>query len=246
MLAGLGFEVASASDGHEALRLFRRDRPGVLIADMALPGLDGFRLTQAVQAESAPARADFLPPDVSAPAGRPEPASAWRVSLRLGAAQIRHQDVVPLLLNVAAHFELSRPYDAKLFLLLSEMYGNALDHGLLCLDPGLKRGENGLQRYGRARSQCLETLVAGEIEMLLEQVSEGDASVLHISCRDSGQGFDHGRIMAEPLLDDGVRTPDAGQLSGSGIPMLRRQCSRVEFMGCGNEIRVSYPLNAAS
>lgn len=181
-------------------------------------------------------------PDFSAPAEHPGQASAWRVSLRLGAAEIRRQDVVPLLLNVVGHFQLSRSYDPKLFLLLSELYGNALDHGLLRLDPGLKAGGNGLQRYGQARSLGLESLVAGEIEMILEQVAEGDASVLHISCRDSGPGFGHARIMALPLSHDRDHAPDTGLLSGRGIPMLRRLCTRVEFIGCGNEIRVSYPL----
>ena len=43
-LGELGFEVATAADGEEALRAARRDLPQLLVADEALTRLDGFKL----------------------------------------------------------------------------------------------------------------------------------------------------------------------------------------------------------
>lgn len=54
VLSQLGLEILTATEGNEALRLFRQERPDVLITDMYLPGLDGLNLTRTVQLESAP------------------------------------------------------------------------------------------------------------------------------------------------------------------------------------------------
>ncbi len=40
----LGFIVSTAAEGHEALRIFRAERPEAVVLDIALPGLNGFDL----------------------------------------------------------------------------------------------------------------------------------------------------------------------------------------------------------
>ena len=41
VLADAGFSPVLAADGAEALDLFRRHRPGIVITDIRMPGLDG-------------------------------------------------------------------------------------------------------------------------------------------------------------------------------------------------------------
>ena len=48
---GTRFAVAVAPDGQHALELTRRYRPDLLLADVMMPGLDGFALTAAVRAD---------------------------------------------------------------------------------------------------------------------------------------------------------------------------------------------------
>ncbi len=43
-LGDMGYETSTAADGDEALRMARRERPLLLIADEALERLDGFKL----------------------------------------------------------------------------------------------------------------------------------------------------------------------------------------------------------
>ena len=43
-LGTMGYETTTASDGEEALRTARRERPLLLVADEALERLDGFKL----------------------------------------------------------------------------------------------------------------------------------------------------------------------------------------------------------
>ena len=48
-----GFEVDVAEDGHEALRLYARGRYGLVLTDLAMPGLDGYELAHAIRAHEA-------------------------------------------------------------------------------------------------------------------------------------------------------------------------------------------------
>lgn len=41
-----GFEVATAADGHEALKRFEEFRPQLLVLDVMMPGLDGFEVAR--------------------------------------------------------------------------------------------------------------------------------------------------------------------------------------------------------
>jgi two-component system response regulator ResD len=46
-----GYVVVSAADGEEALRLYRRDRPDLVVLDLMLPGLGGLEVCRQIQAE---------------------------------------------------------------------------------------------------------------------------------------------------------------------------------------------------
>jgi CheY-like chemotaxis protein len=46
-----GFDVLSAGDGEEALRLAREHRPRLAILDLEMPGIDGLRLTRELRAD---------------------------------------------------------------------------------------------------------------------------------------------------------------------------------------------------
>ena len=52
-LETLGARVTSATDGREALTILRQDTIDVLVADLMLPGIDGFHLAQAASAGQA-------------------------------------------------------------------------------------------------------------------------------------------------------------------------------------------------
>src|SRR3990172_5583840 len=47
-----GFIVATASDGQEALAVFRHERPNLVILDLNLPGMDGLDVCRALRRES--------------------------------------------------------------------------------------------------------------------------------------------------------------------------------------------------
>jgi CheY-like chemotaxis protein len=50
-LAAEGLQVLEAADGLDALEQARRERPGLVLTDVAMPGLDGFELTERLRAD---------------------------------------------------------------------------------------------------------------------------------------------------------------------------------------------------
>jgi DNA-binding response OmpR family regulator len=47
-----GFTVVTANDGQTALSAFRHERPGLVVLDLGLPGIDGLDVTRAIRRES--------------------------------------------------------------------------------------------------------------------------------------------------------------------------------------------------
>ena len=52
--------IAEAADGHEALELVRRHQPDILVADIAMPGLNGLDLVRRMGEESLPTQTVIL------------------------------------------------------------------------------------------------------------------------------------------------------------------------------------------
>ena len=181
----------------------------------------------ALHAESVNARVQAAP--AANDSGRP---GAWRFALKLGAAELKRGDAVTTLLDVLVILPGARYHARQLCLILSELFGNALDHGLLRLNAASKLQAGSLDAYLKTKALALEALDQGTIEISLDLDSTGREPVLEITVRDSGPGFDY-------------RARAAGAATGGrGIALVTALCSGVEYRGCGNEVRVQYALSA--
>lgn len=166
--------------------------------------------------------------------------SNWSFSLRLGATELRQLDVVPVLLNLANQFEDTRSLGGELFVVLSEFFNNALDHGLLRLDSRLKLSVDGMSDYLDQRSQRLKELSEGWIEIRLELLpSHSGAALLDIRCRDSGPGFDHKAREAAASVgacaDESAAAPSELPF-GRGLVLARSLCQDMYFNEAGNAV----------
>jgi anti-sigma regulatory factor (Ser/Thr protein kinase) len=153
---------------------------------------------------------------------------SWKFALTLGVAELRRGDAVSTLLDVLVILPGARHHTRQLCLILTELFSNALDHGLLRLDANCKARAEGLDAYLKMKAQALQALEHGTIAIALEVDSSGSQPVLQITMRDSGAGFDH----------------RAGAPRGRGLALISALCSAVEYRGSGNEVRVSYALAA--
>ena len=82
--AGRGYRVVTATDGEEALRVLREQRPDVLLLDLVMPNMDGFRLL--AEKSQDPALHDVPVVVISArdPAGQPIVSHALMITQRDG------------------------------------------------------------------------------------------------------------------------------------------------------------------
>jgi two-component system, HptB-dependent secretion and biofilm response regulator len=168
-------------------------------------------------------------------------ASDWRLVLRLGAADLKRLDAVPLILGAIEQFEGVRPFAGRLFLVLSELFNNALDHGLLRLPSSLKAGVEGMDLFLDERTRRLSRLSVGAVEFELTLCqTPNESPVLHIGCADTGPGFDHEEqlqaALGEPTGEDMLKG------HGRGIPLLLRVCEDVRYSGAGNRVDVLFRL----
>jgi hypothetical protein len=70
----------------------------------------------------------------------------WSVCAHFTAAELKYLDLVPTLLGLVQKLHGAQAHSAQLFVVLSELFNNALDHGLLELDSSIKRGPG---RHGK-------------------------------------------------------------------------------------------------
>lgn len=177
-------------------------------------------------------------PRAALAAERPETKfSEWRMELSWGAAELQSMDIVPAVLGFTNQIKPLQPHQGQLFLIVSELFNNALDHGILGLDSRTKNAEGGFERYLEEREHRLQTLEEGRIEMGFHLHRSGGRPVLDLQVRDSGEGFDFERILN---LDGDEHSPF--QTHGRGIRLVRSLCEDLTYQERGTAVFVRYAL----
>lgn len=154
--------------------------------------------------------------------------SMWDFSLLLKAEQLKRLDVVPFLLGIVRQIEDGQA-DSRLFLVLSELFNNALDHGLLKLDSTLKNQPDGMELYFTQRTKRLADLETGQIALRFERLLGESCACLKVSLTDSGEGFDFAKVLLCDLAANQQR-------HGRGIGLLLGICDSLQYFGNGSEV----------
>jgi serine phosphatase RsbU (regulator of sigma subunit)/anti-sigma regulatory factor (Ser/Thr protein kinase) len=175
-------------------------------------------------------------PVAPAPPMGPRHHGHWHVELQLGANELGRIDVVPLLLEVVGRFETTQSRSGELFVILSELYNNALDHGILRMDSRIKHSHDGLETWLLQREERLAALQHGEIRIVVAQTNEGGRLWLRMHCRDSGPGFDVASALAR--LAHQPQAPVNEHYYGRGLALIQHMAERITFNESGNEATV--------
>jgi anti-sigma regulatory factor (Ser/Thr protein kinase) len=187
----------------------------------------------AIHCPMVPVGEGFVQPEqTSTPPVEP---SESRLAVKLSPPEIKSFDVLPWLINWLNQLGFSQRQCQEMFLILSELYNNALDHGVLALDSGLKHQEDGFGRYLDMREERLVGLQHGAIEIDLERVQESQVPYLKLRIMDSGKGFSTDSILNRDISSS---TSPAGR----GIILVKSLCAEVKYPGCGNEVIALYRL----
>lgn len=155
------------------------------------------------------------------------------MSFHFEALDLRNLDVVPTLTGMIERIDALKEHAGQIFIILSELVANALDHGLLRLDSTLKTSSEGFAVYAAQRQKALQVLEQGFIDVQLEVLRRDGRKMARITVRDSGPGFDWAAC---------VQAPD-NALHGRGITLVRRLSHEMRYVGVGNEVVVYYDLS---
>ncbi len=159
----------------------------------------------------------------------------WQWEFNVHSASLKKIDPVPVLLSQIQELEDIHAHRQNLFLIFSELFNNALDHGVLELDSKMKADPDGFTEYLEQREQRLDKLTDEKIEISLEKFTFDNDEYLKIRMKDSGNGF---------AIGDGIQNLDVNsKLSGRGINLVKELCYYVEYKGKGNEVEVVYQFS---
>ena len=150
----------------------------------------------------------------------------WKLSMRFNGARLRETNPVPILVNYLMEMEELEAERQSLFTVMTELYINALDHGVLGLDSNLKADPAGFEAYFQTRESRLANLDSGHVIFNLSVEQESTRRSILLRIEDSGKGFDFENH--DPPLDE------ATALSGRGILLIQDLCESLEFHGKGN------------
>ena len=148
----------------------------------------------------------------------------WSLQFTFGPQELRDADPLPLLHSVLAQVPGTGRFHDSLTIVLGELFRNALEHGLLNLDSGLKSTEAGFADYYRGLHEGRQGLNDGWISIELRCRTRGGAGVLEVTVEDSGLGFP-------------MEVREGGRYAGRGLPLLRAICRRLEVQAGSSRVR---------
>lgn len=156
----------------------------------------------------------------------------WSLDYEIRAESMKTQDPVPLLMHMLMQVPGLRAHGSAIGTILSELYANALEHGLLGLESGLKQDADGFRRYYRLRSERLHALdESASIRIHLEVEPLEHGGLLRLRMRDSGPGFD---------FEAATGPGGVPAYYGRGLKLLASLCRRVEYFPPGNDVLVEF------
>jgi CheY-like chemotaxis protein len=154
-------------------------------------------------------------------------------SITLSGARLRETDPVPLAINHIQEMLGLQNHRRLLFTILTELYVNALDHGVLRLQSNLKQTAEGFTRYFSERETRLESLADGHIKILINAKPSANGGRMTIEIEDSGEGFDFTQFAQKIPSQETL-------LSGRGLSLVTGLCESVEFISPGNRVKAVF------
>ena len=177
--------------------------------------------------------------DIVDPVDAAQGPEQWSMSYELRDESLRDFNPLPMLVRLVLQTPALRARAGDLHIVLSELYSNALEHGVLRLDSTQKSSAEGFRRYYEQRATRMTNL-RGSIRFDFDCRQDSHGGELQVEVIDSGAGFGVGNTNTLSTLA-GSATTDEGlqQLHGRGIQLMRSLCDELCYTPPGNRVRAS-------
>lgn len=159
----------------------------------------------------------------------------WQFVFRLGASSLKSFNPLPLLIHILMEVPGLRAHSGKIYTILSELFNNALEHGVMGLNSDLKSSSAGFAEYYQKRQDYLQNLTDCFVEFELDHQPLECGGVLKLIVRDSGEGFDYNNDNSEKVPLGGSAT-----YCGRGIPLVKTLCRSVVHSEGGRAVEVVF------
>ncbi len=163
-------------------------------------------------------------------------ALSWKNSMEFHSSTLRHINPLPVIINSIMEIQGLLEHRESIFLIVTELFANALEHGLLELDSKMKQTSAGFMQYYSVREERLAQLSDGYIKINFNHQPTETGGKLVIRIQDSGQGFDFSNVSSS--LEQNEKS------FGRGIRLLLHLCKELEYSGNGNRVRAVYEWTA--
>lgn len=172
---------------------------------------------------------------VAPPVQQASKASHSRMVLDLDATQLANPRIANRIVDIAQEMGIVAPTDGVFSTVFSELFANALDHGILGLSSELKyAAADGFEKFMQKKEELLASLDHGRMSVQIE-ISEfcgKPATLLRII--DSGPGFDQALLMADDAQGE-------KSTAGRGFKLVMNTCLKVAYAGTGNDVTAYIP-----
>ncbi|WP_394182249.1 SpoIIE family protein phosphatase [Marinomonas posidonica] len=171
-------------------------------------------------------------PDRGVPTSHHEAPADFSFEYVLNADSLRNTDPLPYVLQIITTVPGLSSFSSQIFMILSELYSNALEHGVLGLSSYKKSSSDGFSQYYDEREQRLAALKEGYVKISVKVTSSGNERVLALYVEDSGSGFDYQNISFDMSSSE--------LLYNRGLALLDQLCHKLEFSKGGRGVTAYY------
>jgi CheY-like chemotaxis protein/anti-sigma regulatory factor (Ser/Thr protein kinase) len=162
--------------------------------------------------------------------------AAWEWKLSLTGRRLATVNPVPIVMNQIFAIEGDGEQWLSLQTILTELFVNSLDHGVLGLSSDLKASPEGFSEYYREREFRLKHLESGSVDIALEYYPLTSGGRLKVTIKDSGQGFDIVKSFQSKASVPNVNIA----LCGRGIELVEQLAESLEYFDGGRVVEASY------
>lgn len=156
----------------------------------------------------------------------------WAQSYDFDAASMKTIDPVMIIIDAILSNNIPVSHKDRIYTIITELFNNSLEHGLLGLDSSLKSTPEGFSEYYEQRQLRLENIQNGNISIKVENHKDTTGGKLRIELCDTGQGFDFERLLQQPMNNN--------IFSGRGIFLVKSICESLEYSDYGRKVVAIY------
>jgi len=154
----------------------------------------------------------------------------WDISLDVTDKMLK-RDVVANVIALIGDAIALKEHKGVVHTLLTEMYNNTLDHGILDLHGNEKDSDEAFHDYYEERIKRLDNLNGAKLSINIAYMPDLDGSELTITMSHNGNSFE----VAEKASGE-------DDFHGRGIELIRAICSLVEYSDDGRSLKVVYNI----